>query len=178
MRKLVVIFPGAGYSLDSPLLYYADFLFESKGYERLRMDYSDVLKSKGFSMEDKIKALREYVCTQIEDVDFSQYDKVVFLSKSVDAVDAGVLADRLDASIKQIFLTPTKEAAPYLKEGSILVIGTKDKEYSFYKELCDEKEVTMLYVEAGDHLLEIQEKPFDSIKVLEDVMRFINAEIQ
>ena len=57
-------------------------------------------------------------------------------------------------------------------------IGTKDKEYSFYKELCDEKEVTMLYVEAGDHLLEIQEKPFDSIKVLEDVMRFINAEIQ
>ena len=174
MKKLVVIFPGAGYGLDSPLLYYADFLFESKGYERLRMDYSYILRGKEFSVENKIRTLREYVWTQIEDIDISQYDEVIFLSKSIGTVEAGVLADRLGASIKQVFLTPVKEAAPYIKEDSILVIGTRDKEYSFYKELCDAKKVTALYIEGGDHLLEIQGKPFDSIKALEEIIRFVN----
>ena len=27
MKKLVIIFPGAGYGLDCPLLYYADFVY-------------------------------------------------------------------------------------------------------------------------------------------------------
>lgn len=178
MRKLAVIFPGAGYGLDSPLLYYADFLFESKGYERVRMEYSSILSCKEFSVENKIKVLREYVWSQIEGVDFGQYDEVVFLSKSIGAIEAGVLADRLDISIKQIFFTPVKEAASYLKTDSIFVIGTKDKEYSFYKEQCEEKNVTALYIEGADHLLEIQDSPFDSIKVLENVMQFISAEIK
>lgn len=43
MKKLAILFSGAGYGLDSPLLYYANFLFEIKGYERLHMKYQDIL---------------------------------------------------------------------------------------------------------------------------------------
>lgn len=173
MRKLAVIFPGAEYGVDSPLLYYADFLFEANGYERIRMDYSNILCNKDFSLENKINVLREYVWSQIEDVDFSQYDEVVFLSKSIGSVEAGLLADRLKNSIKQIFLTPVEEAAEYLKENSVIVIGTNDNAYPFYKELCERKNVEALYIETADHLLEIQNRPFDSIRVLENVLKFI-----
>lgn len=176
MRKLAVIFPGAGYGLESPLLYYADFLFEANGYERIRMDYSNILCHKDFSLENKINALREYVWSQIEEVDFSQYDEVVFLSKSIGTIEAGMLADRLETFVKQIFLTPVEEAASYLKEDSILVIGTRDKAYPFYKELCERKNIQALYIEDADHLLEIHNRPFDSIRVLEKVMKFIGKE--
>ena len=39
MKKLVVIFPGVGYGFKHPLLYYADLLYEAKGYERKYMRY-------------------------------------------------------------------------------------------------------------------------------------------
>ena len=54
MKKLIVLFPGAGYGLDCPLLYYADFLFETNGYERIHMDYQSVLSNRELSMENKL----------------------------------------------------------------------------------------------------------------------------
>lgn len=81
MKKLVVIFPGAGYGLDCPLLYYADFLFETKGYERVHMKYLDILSRKDIVLEEKIKMLREYTWNQVKDIDFPEYQEVIFLSK-------------------------------------------------------------------------------------------------
>lgn len=77
MKKLAIIFPGANYGLDSPLLYYADFIFEANGYERRHKDY--------------------------EQVNFSEYDKIVFLSKSMGAVKAGEMAVKLWIDVKQMF---------------------------------------------------------------------------
>lgn len=40
-KKIVVLFPGANYSTDYPLLYYAGFKFEVRGYERTAISYED-----------------------------------------------------------------------------------------------------------------------------------------
>lgn len=54
MKKLIILFPGAGYGLDSPLLYYADFIYETKGYDRIHMNYQSILSNTDLSLESKL----------------------------------------------------------------------------------------------------------------------------
>ena len=53
MKKLVVIFPGVGYGFKHPLLYYADLLYEAKGYERKYMRYQDICMDTKLTLEEK-----------------------------------------------------------------------------------------------------------------------------
>ena len=175
MKKLVILFPGAGYGLDCPLLYYADFLFETKGYERLHMKYQDILSRADISAEDKMKLVRKYTWKQVEDIDFNQYQEVVFLSKSVGAIEAGLLAEKMNVKVRQIFLTPTEDALKYLKKDSSVVIGTNDKAYEAFKSYCDNNQIKTLYIEGADHSLEISNQLYSSIQTLERVMRFIEG---
>ena len=39
MKKLLVLFPGVGYSTARPLLYYAKRMGQEKGYEVLELEY-------------------------------------------------------------------------------------------------------------------------------------------
>lgn len=175
MKKLIVFFPGAGYGMDFPLLYYTDFLFETNGYKRIQMNYQNILARAEISLEEKLQVLREYTWSQTQNINFSEYEEIVFLSKSIGSIEAGIIAEKLNVPVKQIFLTPVEEAAKYLRRNSYVVIGTNDKAYRFYKTCCEEKGVKALYIEDADHSLEIAGKPYESIRVLEDVMRFIES---
>lgn len=179
MKKLVVLFPGAGYGLDCPLLYYADFLYETNGYERLHLDYQHILLNAELTLEEKPKQLRSYIWEQLEPIDFASYDEVVFISKSIGTTEAGRVAEfcQLFGSLKtepvQIFLTPVAETLPYCKENCFVVIGTDDRAYPAFKTHCEAKQIPALYLEGADHSLEIAEKPLESIDVLKKVMEFI-----
>lgn len=173
MKKLIVIFPGAGYGLDSPLLYYADFLYETNGYERIYMNYQNIISNRELSLENKITKIREYVYEQVKDVDFAAYDDVVFLSKSIGSVEAGILAEKLGVNVIQIFITPIEEAIPYCDSNSYVVIGTADKAYQAYKEYCDVNSIKALFIEGANHSLEVEGQPYHSMDILKGVMQFI-----
>ena len=175
MKKLAIIFPGVGYGLDSPLLYYSDFLFESNGYERVHMNYQDVLIRSELSLDKRLELMREYIWNQVKDIDFDLYEEVVFLSKSIGAIEAGLLAEKMNVKIRQVFLTPTEDALKYLKEDSAVVIGTNDKAYEMFKSYCDNNQIKALYIEGADHSLEIANQLYSSIQTLERVMRFIEG---
>ena len=173
MKKLIVIFPGAGYGLDSPLLYYADFLYETNGYERIHMDYQNILLNRELSLENKIAMIREYVYEQVKDIDFTTYDEVVFLSKSIGSVEAGILMEKLGINVIQIFITPVEEAISYCKTDSYVVIGTSDKAYQVYRDYCDINGINAMYVNEANHSLEVEGQPYQSMNVLKKVMQFI-----
>ena len=144
MKKIVIIFPGAGYGLDCPLLYYADFIYETKGFDRIHMNYQSILSNTELSIENKLTKVREYVWEQVKDVNFAVYDEIVFLSKSIGSVEAGILAERLGIKAIQVFITPIEEAISYCDMDSYVVIGTKDKAYQSYKEYCDTNRIKVL----------------------------------
>lgn len=173
MKKLIVLFPGAGYGLDCPLLYYADFVYETKGYERIHMDYQRIFSNRELSLENKIAKIRKYVYEQVKNIDFNIYNEVVFLSKSIGAVEAGILAEKLGVNVIQIFITPVEEAVSYCKTNSYVIIGTKDKAYQVYKDYCDTNDVKALYVKSANHSLEVEGQPYQSIDILRTVMQFI-----
>lgn len=45
MKKLIIFFPGVGYAMDCPLLYYADFIYETNGFDRIYLNYQSILSN-------------------------------------------------------------------------------------------------------------------------------------
>ena len=175
VKKLLLIFPGVGYGFNHPLLYYADSVFEAKGYERKYMKYQELFLDKELTFEEKATKVREFVQKQAREIDFSIYEEVVFLSKSVGSVEAGILAEKVGIKIKQIFLTPIEKAISYCKDGSYVVMGTNDEAYLAYKGHCEKNEIKALYIENANHSLEIQGQPYENIEILKKVMEFIGG---
>lgn len=173
MKKLVIMFPGVGYTMDCPLLYYASFLYEAKGYEQIHMKYNNIFFEPDLTKEEKTLKVRDYVWEKARNIDFSKYDEVVFLSKSFGTAEAGFLAEKLGITPEQIYLTPVPRALPYIKEADAVVMGTADEVYPECKEYCDEHGIKPLYIEGANHSLEVKGKPFESLEILRDVMRYI-----
>lgn len=173
MKKLVIMFPGVGYTMDCPLLYYASFLYEAKGYEQIHMKYNNIFFEPDLTREEKSLRVRGYVWEKVKEIDFNLYDEVVFLSKSVGTVEAGFLAEKLGIDIVQIYLTPVPDAFPYIKEKDTVVMGTADEVYPECKAYCDKQEIRPLYIEGANHSLEVEGKLFESLEILRDVMRYI-----
>lgn len=173
MKKLVIMFPGVGYGLDCPLLYYADFVYETKGFDRVHMNYQSIFSNRDLSLENKLQKVREYILEQVKDINFNSYDEVVFLSKSIGSVEAGILAERLKLDVVQVFITPIEEAVSYCNNNSCVVIGTQDKAYELYENHCDKNKIRALYIKDANHSLEVEGQPYESIDVLKSVMRFI-----
>lgn len=173
MKKLAVMFPGVGYTMDFPLLYYASFWYEAKGYEQIHLKYNSILFKPDLTREEKTLKAREYIWEKVKDIDFSAYNEVVFLSKSFGTAEAGILAERLGINPVQIYLTPMPRALPYIKEGDTVVMGTADEVYPECRAYFDEHGIRPMYIEGADHSLEVKGKLFESLEILRDVMRYI-----
>lgn len=176
MKKLVIMFPGVGYTMDFPLMYYASFLYEAKGYEQIHMKYNSILFDPDLSREEKTLKTRAYVWEKAKDIDFSAYEEVVFFSKSFGTAEAGILAEKLGINPIQIYLTPVPRALPYIKEEDTVVIGTADEVYPECKAYFDEHGVQPMYIEGANHSLEVEGEPFESLEILRDVMRYIEGQ--
>ena len=172
-KKLVIMFPGVGYTMDCPLLYYASFLYETKGYEQIHMKYNSILLNPDLTREEKTLQARDYVWEKAKEIDFSAYDEVVFFSKSFGTAEAGILAERLGITPTQIFLTPLPRALSYIKKTDTVVIGTADEVYPECKAYFEEHGIQPMYIEGADHSLERKGKPFESLEILRDVMHLL-----
>lgn len=180
MKKLAIFFPGAGYGMDCPLLYYTDFLYETLGFERLKLNYQEILMQKEIPLEEKLKKLRSYIEQSFETIDFSSYNEIVFIAKSIGCVEAGLIADKYvipflkysKIKFQQFFLTPTPEALTFCGTSCCIIIGTRDKAYELFKSHCDANEVPILTITSGDHSLELIENPIESIDVLKNVLEY------
>ena len=98
---------------------------------------------------------------------------MIFLSKSFGTAEAGFLAERLGIKPVQIYLTPVPRALSHIKEADTVVIGTADEVYPECKTYFDEHGIQPMYIEGADHSLEVKGKPFESLEILKDVMRYI-----
>jgi len=87
-KKLAIVFPGAGYHCDKPLLYYSKKIAKNKDYEIIEADYDfrEFVKNIKEDAEATQKALEfglERVTEQLKGVEFNTYDRVVFIGKSI-----------------------------------------------------------------------------------------------
>ncbi len=82
MKKIAVFFPGIGYTVDKPLLYYSRRLVSAYGYEVRLLPYSgfpDKVKGDKERMRRSFEIARSQSRSMMADLDLGAYGEILFL---------------------------------------------------------------------------------------------------
>ena len=166
--KLIALFPGKIYAASGHLLFYAHAKYLDMGYEIIQINYGN---------HNDMDDIKNHVLPQLQKVDFSTFDDVVFLSKSMGTVIAGWLEEQLGINIRHIYLTPLEATLQYMKcdkNISIVISGTADSYLDADKlaEHCIQNRIKLKLIEGADHSLSIPGNLYASIDILKQVVKF------
>jgi len=173
-KNLLVLFPGTGYTVNSPLLYYADFKYYQKGYESIKINYGNSVQ-KDTSWDEVVENAKNCAYKQMKDIAFSKYADILFVSKSLGTVAAGWVADELGIGARHIYLTPINGTLQYIKNDkniSVVVAGTKDDlmDIKILIEHCKREDIQLELIENAEHSLEVIDDVDTNIDVLKHVV--------
>lgn len=131
MSKIAVCFPGIGYHCDKPLLYYGRSIAYNLGYGDSR-NISYTYKAGNIrGDEEKMNEAYETLFSQADaalaDIDWTRYDNVLFISKSIGTVIAASYAQKYGLNdVKHILYTPLAQTFSFAPANAIAFIGTAD----------------------------------------------------
>ncbi len=158
-KKLLIEFPGRNYSCDKPLLYYAGKVFAEKGYDVVRLDYNFRLKGNKDDISGLVEEATALVKKQLDCIDFSAYEDIVFVSKSMGTALAGFFEKYYGIRARHIYLTPVDIALKYMKRGKCIVVSGKDDKILEARRLkiyCVEQDIPLKQFEDVGHSLEYE----------------------
>ena len=174
MKKLAVIFPGMGYHIDKPLLFYSKKLAKQYDYEIVEVPYKDLLKN----VTQQEHALEAAFCSAfaqteelLKEVSFDAYEEIVFISKSIGTVVASSYAQKYSLKAKHVLYTPVGSTFSFAPQQGIAFHGTADPmaETEMVKQECAERSIPLYLIENGNHSLETGDVSRD-LEILRNVM--------
>ena len=163
LRKLAVLFPGIGYTVDRPLLHFSRRIAADLGYEIKPLSYT------GFPRNvrgDRQKMAECYyiALTQaremLSNTDLEPYDDILFIGKSVGTIVATTLAAEspVKARIRQVIYTPLEETFSFPIPSAVVFTGSADpwvgERDSRIPALCAEQGIPCFVIPNGNHSLE------------------------
>lgn len=163
MRKLAVFYPGIGYTVDKPLMYYSRKLAMSLGYEIRLLPYGgfpEKVKGDRSKMRKAFEIALSQSQAMLSDLNFGDYEEILFIGKSVGTVAAAAIAaqNAQKDKIRRIFYTPLEETFSFPLEDTVVFTGLGDpwvgKEGSRIPELCRERSIACYTYQNADHSLE------------------------
>lgn len=177
MSKIAVCFPGIGYHCDKPLLYYSRCIAYKLGYTDCR-NVSYTYKAGNIrGNEKKMQEAYEVLFSQTEnglaDIVWSDYDDVLFISKSIGTVIAGAYAKKHALNYaKHVLYTPLSQTYLFAPEHAIGFIGTADPWSDTDKiiRLSNTNHIPLTVYDGCNHSLECDD-PLKNIEILKDVMQ-------
>lgn len=171
-HKLMVLFPGMGYTCDKPLLHYAKAYGYLHQYDILCINYGTMTfdKSKVLS---SIAPAYEIAKEALNQMDINKYEHILFISKSLGTVVAGRLSKEYTLDIQNIFLTPLKETIPYMDNSKdVTISGDHDPMISRDNlQLIQKQPLTSFIYPNTNHSLEVEDDPMKSIEYLHQVAK-------
>ena len=201
-HKLAVIYPGIGYTADKPLLYFGRRIAVEYGYEIRIMDYKGFppkVKGDRNRMEESFFIALRQAEEMLAGVDFTEYDDVVFIGKSIGTIVAAKIAadaaadvsegnqnaasgtapeSPAKARIRQVLYTPLEDTFRFPIGEAIAFTGDDDpwvgKENSRIPALCQERGIPCRLVPHANHSLESKDV-FEDMKELRKVMKETEA---
>lgn len=159
MKRLAVIFPGIGYHADKPLLYYSKKIAVQYGFSVAEVPYGNFpegVKGSSEKMKQAFSSALEQSEEILKDIDFTLYDCILFLSKSIGTAVAAAFGERHGLRTNNVFYTPVMESLDFMKDDGIIFHGTSDPwaETEPFVRGCKEKGYPVYLVEKGNHSLE------------------------
>lgn len=176
-KRLIVLFPGVNYGVDCPLLYYAGFQYEVRGYEKIKITSYEVDNPGGTTdYEEYAKRAGRTVRKILQEVSFDKYEDIIFASKSIGTVIALSLEDGLQIkNVRHLLLTPIDLTLPLMEKNrryGCIVSGTKDKwvDHEKLRKICQEKELPLTEIVGVGHRLETKESMEENLEIIKQVI--------
>ena len=117
MKKLMVLFPGIGYTCDKPLLYYSSKMAPTLDYDVLPVPYVGFpkkVKGDRKRMRESFEMAFSQAEEMLQDVRWDAYEDVVFVSKSIGTVVASCYAARHGLKVRSVLFTPLAETFEFV----------------------------------------------------------------
>ena len=179
MSKLAVIFPGIGYTADKPLLHYSRRIAVKLGYETRVMNYSGFpkkIQGDRARMEQSFQIALEQSEEMLSEVDFSSYEDILFIGKSIGTIAAAKIAS--DSPVKDrirlVLYTPLEDTFSFDFGKTIAFTGDDDpwvgRDKSRIFSICEERGIPCTLIPYANHSLETED-PFMDLKMLYRIMK-------
>lgn len=174
-QKLALIFPGIGYHVDKPLLYYSKKLARSYGYQVVEVLYGNFpkeVKGDRDKMQDALTSALAQSEDLLKDVDFSAYPHILCISKSIGTAVASAFMEQHGIFAHHIYYTPVEEFLPLMKQPGIVFHGTNDSwaDTQNLLEACQKKSYPVYQIPDGNHSLETGDI-FKDLEYLHKIMK-------
>ncbi len=176
MKKLAVFFPGIGYTIDKPLLYFSRRLAADAGFEVLLLPFSGFPKKvRGdHSMIDKCCRIALAQSKELlAGTDFSLYDHILFVAKSIGTVVSAQIAAQSPAPERThtVLYTPLEQTFGFKLGDAVCFTGSADPwvKEGIIPELCLKGNISCHVIPGANHSLETQNVKED-IKNLNRIM--------
>ena len=176
--KLAVLFPGIGYTCDRSLLYYTAVMMKEHGYKVVPVPYTGFprnVKGDAQKMRECYTIAQEQAAEILHDINFDDYDDIVFIGKSIGTVVAFAIAKQFDLTARYVLYTPLVETFDLLplQTPAIAFHGTADP-WAKTPEIIDAclpRGIPLHLVEDANHSLETGNLDIDLRTLKETVQK-------
>ncbi len=173
-EELAILLPGQGYTLDAPLLHYAERAALEAGCDVLGVEYgfqsnrSSIVSGDFPAIVDEVAGALERLAPP------DQYKRCVFIGKSMGTAILCEVSERLVLPVKNhIFLTPLRATISFIRqaENAIVIVGDRDPLFGAadVEQISGFPNVKLEVVAGGDHSLEIEGDITASLDILHRV---------
>lgn len=183
--KLMILFPGIGYTNDRPLLYYTGKMAASEfGFALKKVSYRglpDKVKGDPVKMKEAFQAALRSAEDDLKELDFSAYSEIVMVSKSIGTAAAGAYAKKHDLCCRNIYYTPLEETFSWIRpESGIAFHGTADPWAGDEAVIrgCEKLRIPLTVIENANHSLEtgdVRKDIFNLGQMMEQVYQFLRT---
>ena len=188
-EKLMILFPGAGYGSDKPLLHYATMLYLENQFDVVHVNYDYSQNHfKGKTAEEIYLALQHDVTQVIEEVlGRNEYKEYHLVGKSIGTIAMASLTEMEKlGQAKLVWLTPLlKNPAVYhslrnCRQESLSIMGDQDPNYKgdLHKKIAENRKLQKNLLNHADHSLEVAGNTIQSAELLKNVMLVMDAFIK
>ena len=183
--KLAVFFPGIGYTVDKPLLYYSRKIAAELGYEIRLLPYQGFpakIQGDAERMQKSFEIALNQAQEMLSETDFSAYDEILFVGKRIGTIVAAKIASEtgMTERIRLILYTPLQETFQFELGRAIVFTGSNDpwvgREHSEIAEAAAEKGYPCFVIDGANHSLETgnADKDIENLQlIMKETERFL-----
>ena len=155
---IAVCFPGTGFTCKEALFERLASDYIARGYDVIRLDFSHIPFREIESLEEAIAVAPRAVKRQLSHVRFTDYEDIVFLSKSLGTILAAQYEREYALIPRHLFLTPLNKTLMLVQPESrviSMVLGTQDRFLTgrALASFCEERNIPYYLVEGVNHSL-------------------------
>ena len=174
-KKIAVIFPGMGYHVDKPLLYYSRKLAVQYGYEIVCAQYGTLpsgIKGDAKKMYSAYEMALGNVTDQLSKIDFAAYTHVLFISKSIGTAVAASYDANKGIGAGHVYYTPVEASFQAIGKRGIIFHGTGNDwaKTDVIVEECQKRGLSLFLTEHADHSMETGDA-LNDLEIMKTIMK-------